>query len=57
MRTLILFAIVTFFAVTAVLAVAFRSRRARDTLRFARNVAYAYIAAIILIAIWRLWLS
>ncbi|GIW18237.1 hypothetical protein O0235_05025 [Tepidiforma flava] len=57
MKSLLAFAIVTFFAVTIVMAVVFRDRRARDTLRFLRNVAYGYIIAIVLIAAWRLWLS
>ncbi len=57
MKSLLALAIVTFFAVTIVMAVVFRNQRARDTLRFLRNVAYGYIIAIVLIAAWRLWLS
>lgn len=57
MKSLLAFAALTFFAVTIVLAVVFRNRQARDTLRFLRNVAYGYIIAIVLIAAWRLWFS
>ncbi len=57
MKSFLLLTVVAFFLVTTVLAVVFRNQRARDTLRFLRNAAYAYIAAIVLIAIWRLWLS
>lgn len=57
MKSFLLLTVVAFFLVTTVFAVVFRNQRARDTLRFLRNAAYGYIAAIILIAIWRLWLS
>ncbi|WP_322797036.1 hypothetical protein [Tepidiforma sp.] len=57
MKSLLALALLTFFAVTIVLAVVFRNRQARDTLRFLRNVAYGYIVAIVLIAAWRLWFS
>ncbi|GIW14265.1 MAG: hypothetical protein KatS3mg063_0118 [Tepidiforma sp.] len=57
MKSLLALAVVTFFAVTIVMAVVFRNRQARDTLRFVRNVAYGYIIAIVLIAAWRLWMS
>jgi hypothetical protein len=57
MKSLLALAIVTFFAVTIVMAAVFRNERARDTLRFLRNVAYGYIIAIVLIAAWRLWFS
>lgn len=57
MKSILAFAIVTFFAITIVMAAVFRNQRARDTLRFLRNVAYGYIIAILLIAAWRLWFS
>ncbi|WP_192498163.1 hypothetical protein [Tepidiforma bonchosmolovskayae] len=57
MKSLLALAVVTFFAVTIVMAVVFRNRQARHTLRFVRNVAYGYIIAIVLIAAWRLWMS
>lgn len=33
----------------------FRNRRAAETLQFGKKVAFAYIAAIVLLALWQLW--
>ena len=55
MKSLLVLGLVAFFAITAVAAVFFRNTRARGTLRFLRNVAWAYIAVIVLLAIYRLW--
>ena len=43
-----------FFAVAAVMAVMFRNQRARESLKFIRNVAWVYIAVIVGLAVWRL---
>lgn len=45
---------VLFLAATIVGAVVFRSQRATGALRFARRVAYAYIIAIVVLAVIRL---
>jgi len=57
MKSLLVLGLVAFFAITVVAAVFFRNSRARDTLKFMRNIAWAYIAVIILLAIYRLWMS
>ena len=57
MKSLLVLGLVAFFAITVVAAVFFRNSRARDTLKFLRNIAWAYIAVIILLAIYRLWMS
>lgn len=57
MKSLLVLGLVAFFAITVVAAVFFRNGRARDTLKFMRNVAWAYIAVIVLLAIYRLWTS
>lgn len=54
MKSFAVFAIVAFFAVAAVMAVVFRNQRARESLKFVRNVAWAYIAVIVGLAVWRL---
>jgi len=38
-----------------VMAVVFRNRRARDLLRFARNVAWGWVIAVVLLAALRIW--
>lgn len=55
MKALFVLGLIAFFAVTVVAAVFFRNSRARDTLKFMRNVAWAYIAVIVGLAIYRLW--
>lgn len=57
MKQVLFLAIIAFFAVTAVMAVFFRDQKARNRLRFLRNVAYGYIAAIVLLAIYRMWIA
>jgi len=56
-KQVLFLAIIAFFAVTAVMAVFFRDQKARSRLRFLRNVAYGYIAAIVLLAIYRMWIA
>lgn len=55
MKSLLVLALVALVAVTLVAAMVFRNRRARDTLKFMRNVAWAYIAVVVILAIYRLW--
>ena len=55
MKTLLVLAIIAFFAVTIVMAVFFRDRRARGRLRFFRNVGWAYVVIILSLAAWRLF--
>lgn len=55
MKSLFVLAIVAFFLITVVAAVFFRNARARDTLKFMRKVAWAYIAVIVILAAYRLW--
>ena len=54
MKSFVVFAIIAFFAVAAVMAVVFRNQRARESLKFIRNVAWVYIAVIVGLAVWRL---
>ncbi len=54
MKSFVVFAVIAFFAVAAVMAVVFRNQRAKDSLKFIRNVAWAYIAVIVGLAVWRL---
>ena len=53
MKTYIILAVIAFFAATVVSAVVFRNARARNTLRFLRNLGWAYVAAIIAMATFR----
>jgi multisubunit Na+/H+ antiporter MnhB subunit len=55
LRLFLFQALVAFAAVLIVSAVVFRSRRAVETLRFLRTVAWAYVIVIVVIGIWRLW--
>ncbi len=55
MKSFLLLAIVAFFAITLVMAVLFRDEKARNRLKFLRNVAYGYIIAIVLLALYRMW--
>lgn len=55
MKSLFVLGLVAFVAITLVAAVFFRNARARDTLVFLRKVAWAYIAVIVILAIYRLW--
>lgn len=57
MKQVLFLAIIAFFAVTALMAVFFRDQKARGRLRFLRNVAYGYIVAIVLLAIYRMWIA
>ena len=57
MKQVLFLAIIAFFAVTGVMAVFFRDQKARSRLRVLRNVAYGYIVAIVLLAIYRMWIA
>jgi hypothetical protein len=50
-------AILLFFAVTVVMAVLFRDEKAKNRLKFMRNVGWGYIIAIVLLAIYRMWFA
>jgi hypothetical protein len=52
-KTFLVLAVIVFFAATVVAAVVFRDARARNTLRFLRNLGWAYVAAIIGMAAFR----
>ena len=51
MKAFLLLTLIGFFAVTIVAAVMFRSTRAKNTLRFIRNVGWAYVAVVIGLAL------
>ena len=53
MKTFFVLSVILFFAVTVVAAVVFRNTRARETLRFLRNLGWAYVAVIIGMAAFR----
>lgn len=53
MKLFLIEALVLFAIVLVVSAVFFRSRRAIETLRFLRNVGWAYVAAVIVLAAWQ----
>ncbi|MGI8926090.1 MAG: hypothetical protein ACR2HN_05510 [Tepidiformaceae bacterium] len=51
----LLFATLLFLAALIVLAVVFRSRAARDMLRFGRNLLFAYVAMIVVLGAIEFW--
>lgn len=55
MKSLLLEASLVFLAAVAVMAVVFRSQAARDILRFARNLLWAYVAMVVLLAALQVW--
>lgn len=55
MKAFLVLAVVLFFAVTLVMALVFRDERARGRLRFIRNVGWAYVIAIVLLAAWSVY--
>lgn len=57
MKSFLFLAILAFFAITAVMAVFFRDPKAKSRLKFFRNVAYGYIIAIVLLAVYRMWFA
>lgn len=57
MKSFLFLAIVAFFGITLVMAVFFRDEKARNRLKFFRNVAYGYIVAIVLLAIYRMGIA
>jgi hypothetical protein len=56
-KSFLFLAILAFFVITAVMAVFFRDEKAKSRLKFFRNVAYGYIIAIVLLAMYRLWFA
>jgi hypothetical protein len=52
-KNFLVLSIILFFAVTVFAAVVLRNSRARNTLRFLRNLGWAYVAAIVGIAAFR----
>jgi len=54
-KTVLVEASLLFLAAVVVMAVVFRSKTARDILLFARNVLWAYVAMIILLAAVEVW--
>ncbi|MCC7090202.1 MAG: hypothetical protein KJ048_05010 [Dehalococcoidia bacterium] len=57
MKSFLFLAILAFFAITAVMALFFRDEKAKSRLKFFRNVAYGYIIAIVLLAVYRMWFA
>lgn len=55
MKWLLLLALITFFAVTVVMAVVFRDPKAKGRLRFVAKVGWAYVIAVVVLAAWRLY--
>lgn len=51
MKLFLFLALIGFFAITVTSAVVFRNARARNTLLFARNVGWAYVAVVIGMAV------
>jgi hypothetical protein len=47
LKSFILLCVIAFLAVTVVMAVAFKNDRAQNTLRFLRNVGWAYVAVVV----------
>jgi len=54
-KSVLVEASLVFLAAVVVMAVVFRSRAARDILRFARNMLWAYVAMIVLLAALEVW--
>jgi hypothetical protein len=54
-KTVLVEASLVFLAAVVVMAVVFRSQAARDILRFARNMLWAYVAMIVLLAALEVW--
>ncbi|MBA4179809.1 MAG: hypothetical protein C0506_04400 [Anaerolinea sp.] len=55
MKAVFVWALILGFGGLAVMAVAFRSRQARDMLKFGRNAIWLYIAFIFLLALIQLY--
>jgi ABC-type Fe3+ transport system permease subunit len=47
LKSFVLLCLVAFVAVTIVMAVVFKNDRAQNTLRFLRNVGWAYVAVVV----------
>ncbi|MGE3073403.1 MAG: hypothetical protein AB7N24_04865 [Dehalococcoidia bacterium] len=52
---LLLFGLVVFLVVTVFMAVVFRDQRSRARLRFLLKLGWAYVIAVILLAVWRIY--
>ena len=52
---LLLVALVAFFVITVVMAVVFRDQRAKGRLQFIAKLGWAYIIAVVLLAVWRVY--
>jgi hypothetical protein len=50
---LLLFGLVLFLVITIVMAVVFRNQRARGRLQFLFKLGWAYVIAVVLLAVWR----
>ena len=57
MRLFLAFATIGLFAALIVLAVVFRSGRAREALGFLRKAAWVYITVIVGLAIWEVYVN
>jgi hypothetical protein len=55
LRLPVLQVLIVLAVATAIAAYIFRSQRAKGWLRFVLKLAYAYIIAIIILALFRLW--
>lgn len=53
MKPFLIEAVIAGFVVLVVLAVKYRSTRARETLKMLRNAAWIYIAVIVVLAVWQ----
>jgi uncharacterized membrane protein SirB2 len=51
MKLFLIEALIAAFVVLCIMAVKYRSPRARETLRLARNAAWIYIAVIVVLAV------
>ncbi len=55
MKAVFLWATLIFLVFVVFMAVVFRSESARDILRFARNMLWAYVALVVALAAIHLW--
>ena len=53
----LLLILVTAFVVTVVMAVVFRDRRARGRIRFLLKLGWAYVVAVLILAVVRIYLD
>ncbi|MCE7928041.1 MAG: hypothetical protein HUU14_03250 [Dehalococcoidia bacterium] len=55
MKAVLVWATLLFLLFVVVMAVVFRSEAARDILRFARRMLWAYVALVVVLAAIHLW--